>query len=110
MRPKLGIYYKEAHERLNRINKIENPNPFYKQRLTNSLLHQASLAEGEGAKSELMKEFTEKSSFLSGAGNKQVGYGPSKITVMSNSDRRKLGIEQDSNLPDYIGSAQPIKR
>lgn len=74
MRPKLGIYYKEAHQRLSRISKIENPNVEYKQRLTQSLLYQTSLAEGEGAKSELMKEFTEKPSSLSGAGCKQTGF------------------------------------
>ena len=30
------------------------------------------------------------------------GYGESKPNVMSNEDRRKLGVPQDPGLPDYL--------
>lgn len=31
----------------------------------------------------------------------QAGQGPNQLSVMSNADRRKMGVEQDPALPDY---------
>lgn len=32
------------------------------------------------------------------------GIGGTKIRVMSNKDRRRMGIEEDETLPDYKGN------
>ena len=48
------------------------------KRIRESLLNQTRLCEGEEAKTELEREISHKSSFFSGAGNKQTGWGKGK--------------------------------
>lgn len=76
---KLGMSYSDVARRIKRIQ--ANPgHPEAKTNIINSLKNQCRLAEGNSALKELQRECTlsKRSFFLTGAGNKQVGWGEGK--------------------------------
>jgi hypothetical protein len=78
--PRVGMRYDDVLKRCKRI--ISNPgNIDVKTNLINSLKNQCRLAEGEKASIQLDKELcstNQSSHSLTGAGAKQIGWGPGK--------------------------------
>ncbi len=74
--PKKGMYYEDCKTRIKRIERTVSE-PGAKTRLQKSLLNQAELHQ-KGASSEIIKELTHRGQSFSGAGTKQIGYGPGK--------------------------------
>jgi len=74
--PKVGMPYSDVARRIKRI-QVNPGHPEAKRNLINSLKNQCRLAEGDSALTELEREcaLSKKESFLSGAGNKQSGWG-----------------------------------
>lgn len=68
-----GLDYGDAAKRIKRINAAPG-HPQAKTNLINSIINQATVREGERAKTLL----TQESLSFSGCGTKQVGYGPGK--------------------------------
>ena len=59
MEPKVGMNYEDVKKRLKRIHSIQErkvKNPQLRENLTNSLLNQARLHEGEGSVDNLIHE------------------------------------------------------
>ncbi len=75
--PRVGMHFEDVRKRVIRINNTPGE-PLAKDRLIGSLINQASLAEGQGAKEELLKELVNKGQSFSGRGNKQIGWGQGK--------------------------------
>jgi hypothetical protein len=81
---KPGMSLSEAKKRVMRI--ARNPgNAEYKKNLIHSVINQAGVREGQGAKTELVEMLTKgkaqyknESLTFSGAGSKQSGIGPGK--------------------------------
>lgn len=71
-----GVDYSEAKKRVKRI-ALAPGNPQAKCNLINSIINQATVREGEKAKSSLLN-LAHESSTLSGRGIKQTGVGPGK--------------------------------
>lgn len=72
MLPKKGLDYEYVRERMRREHAAK-----YKPAVRKSMFNQVKIAEGETAARELEAEFNDKSS-LTGAGNKQCGFGEGK--------------------------------
>ena len=78
-----GMDFSEAKKRVMRISQGPG-HPEAKKNLINSVINQAGIREGVGAKAELIKAVNarayshEESSTFSGAGCKQTGFGPGK--------------------------------
>lgn len=77
--PDLGMSYEQVKHRIKNYDSI---NRFGKTGIKNSLRNQLRLAEGESALNELDKELSSIKSdrvhSLTGAGAKQIGWGPGK--------------------------------
>ena len=74
------MHYEDVRTRVKRISVAKEGDSEAKRRIVHSLLNQARLAEGEGAKKELERELSTLSQKshnlpLTGAGNKQIGWG-----------------------------------
>ena len=79
--PKVGMSYQDVNKRCSRI--LRNPGDTQKKaHLVGSLRNQLRLAEGESALNELDKELCSTRSSglrsLTGAGTKQIGWGPGR--------------------------------
>ena len=75
MQPKVGMHFSDVRKRVIRLNRFA-PASEGKDRLIGSLLNQAQLHEGDGAKNEIKAEVSaieKKASLFSGAGPKQLG-------------------------------------
>jgi hypothetical protein len=74
--PKVGMHYDDVVKKIKRFQKLPNPD---KARVIDSLANQCRLAEGQAAQTELERECAlTQASFLTGAGNKQIGFGTGK--------------------------------
>ena len=71
--PNVGMKYEDVRTRVNRISNYTTGDPQKKGRLVNSLINQASLHEGEGARTELENEVCYDSNNHSG---NKLGYSP----------------------------------
>lgn len=75
--PKRGMYFDDSRKRALRMSK-NLPEGENKRRLIDSVVNQAGLHEGEGARKELQNELTRTTRSFSGSGAKQLGYGEGK--------------------------------
>ena len=77
--PDVGMSYEQVKHRLKKYDSI---NRFGRKEIKDSLRNQLRLAEGESALTELDKELSSNSHkrvlSLTGAGQKQLGWGPGK--------------------------------
>jgi len=79
--PKLGMAFEDVRKRVKRIAQTDNAIPEKRDKLINSLLNQTRLCDGEKAHTEIKAELSalnKRVHALSGAGNKQVGWGEGK--------------------------------
>lgn len=78
MMPKTGMAYEDVARRVKRIEGSTRGHPAAKRNLVNSLKNQCRLAEGNSAITELEREcaITKGSLAFSGAGHRQIGWGP----------------------------------